>query len=229
MGKIMRGQMMFEFVTDAYPGFDIFLGSTNDELRFQLDTTDDAMFYVWGGDAGARKGLLRSWVDDKKRIGCNAVYFDAESARYLEDPWAEKFNFYALEGVDDWGEDEKQLLFNLINRFRNDMGQLLFSAGKPPRELKTREDLRTRLAQSLVYELKPLDDEELGELFESMLDGAGIPMQEGLASYVLTHHTRDVSEIIDLAEHLKVATLLDAKGVSKSMVADYFGMKESHG
>ena len=152
-------QLIFDFARSDYPGFDKFLGTANRELIYVLQQAQDQFVYVWGQRGSGKSHLLKAWVAQAREQGHHAVYIDAETAPL--DETALSAEYLAVDGADRLQADEQALLFEIFNRFRNGArGRLLLSADVPPQQLTVREDLRTRMGYCLVYDIKPLSDEE---------------------------------------------------------------------
>lgn len=93
------------------------------------------------------------------RRGEKAVYIDAAATPLTEAAF--EAEYLAIDQIEKLGNEEQALLFAVFNRFRNSgKGFLLLSSEHTPQQLVIREDLRTRMAYCLVYEVKPLTDQE---------------------------------------------------------------------
>ena len=152
-------QLIFDFAERGYPGFDKFLGTENAELVYVLQHKHDPFIYVWGEEGAGKSHLLRAWVAQALDAGKKAVYIDAAATPLTEA--ALEADYLAIDQIEKLGNEEQALLFAVFNRFRNSgKGFLLLSSEHTPQQLVIREDLRTRMAYCLVYEVKPLTDRE---------------------------------------------------------------------
>ena len=73
-------QLIFDFATRDYPGFDKFLGTSNAELVYVLQNRHGQFIYVWGEQGAGKSHLLQAWVAQALGMGTNAVYIDAATS-----------------------------------------------------------------------------------------------------------------------------------------------------
>src|SRR6185437_15870003 len=64
----------------------------------------------------------------------------------------------AVDAIDAADAAEQGRLFTLLNQLPANGGQWIAAASAPPARLPLRDDLRTRLALGLVFEVVPLAD-----------------------------------------------------------------------
>lgn len=148
-------QLIFDFASHDYPGFDKFLGTENAELVYVLQHKHGQFIYVWGEEGAGKSHLLQAWVAQALDVGRNALYIDAAATPLTEA--ALDAEYLAIDQIEKLNNEEQALLFAIFNRFRNSgKGFLLLSSEYTPQQLVIREDLRTRMAYCLVYEVKPL-------------------------------------------------------------------------
>ena len=160
-------QLIFDFASHDYPGFDKFLGTENAELVYVLQHKHGQFIYVWGEEGAGKSHLLQAWVAQALDAGRNALYIDAAATPLTEA--ALDAEYLAIDQIEKLNNEEQALLFAIFNRFRNSgKGFLLLSSEYTPQQLVIREDLRTRMAYCLVYEVKPLTDREKIDALVSM-------------------------------------------------------------
>ena len=76
-------------------------------------------------------------------------------------------------------------LFNRINAVRADAALGLLATGAaPPAQLKLREDLRTRLAWGLVYQLQPLTDTEKADALAVQAATRGVVLSDDVLPFM---------------------------------------------
>ena len=83
----------------------------------------------------------------------------------------------------------------------------LLAGREPPARLKLREDLRTRIGQTLVYEVKPLSDDEKSAALKRHALMRGMKVDEGLVRYLLSRGRRDLNSLMAVLDSLDRATL----------------------
>jgi DnaA family protein len=98
-------------------------------------------------------------------------------------------------------------LFRMFNSARFLGLALLLSGDAPPLQLVLREDLRTRIGQMLIYEIKALSDEEKAAALEHHAILRGMLMDVGVVQYLLRHGRRDLPSLIGMLNSLDRASL----------------------
>lgn len=200
-------QLIFEFAEPEYPHFDTFLGSANRELLHVLQSQQDRFVYVWGQEGVGKSHLLRAWVAQAEQAGQKAMYIDAQSQNLSEAMFDAEY--LAVDQVDKLNSTEQALLFDVFNDFRNRQhGWLLFSADVPPSLLNMREDLRTRMGFCLVYDIKPLSDQEKIAALMDMAAARQMVVETDVFQYLISHWRRDMNSLV------KMLHILDAYAVS---------------
>ena len=98
-------------------------------------------------------------------------------------------------------------LFRIFNAARLAGLALLLSGAEPPSRLALREDLRTRIGQTLVFEVKSLTDEEKSAALRRHALMRGMRVDDGLVRYLLRHGRRDLPSLMAVLDSLDRATL----------------------
>jgi DnaA family protein len=86
----------------------------------------------------------------------------------------------AVDDVHELGEAAQVALFRTFNAARLAGLAILLAGHEPPARLKLREDLRTRIGQTLVYEVKPLSDDEKSAALKRHALLRGMKVDKGL-------------------------------------------------
>ncbi|MDO4696627.1 MAG: DnaA regulatory inactivator Hda [Neisseria sp.] len=194
-------QLIFDFATQQYPGFDKFLGQSNGELLYMLQRQQEQFVYVWGTSGCGKSHLLQAWVAQALDNGGRACYVDAGGMPL--DEQALEYDYLAVDQVDKLSPFEQALLFEIFNNFRNSgQGKLLLAASEPPYHLNMREDLRTRFGYCLVYEIKPLSDEEKIAALDSMVAARNINVDKDIFPYLIRHWRRDMDSLVQMLDTL---------------------------
>lgn len=166
--------------------------------------------YLWGAAASGRSHLLRAAA-----AAANALAF--EPARVFDVP---ENAHVTADGVHALDAQAQVALFNLHNRLRAGGGALLSCGDAPPAQLGLRDDVRTRLAAGLVYELHALDDAEKAEALTRHARARGFTLPPEVADYVLRHARRDLGSLIALLEALDRHSLAAKRAVTLPLVRE---------
>ena len=131
----------------------------------------------------------------------------------------------ACGGTDDVQELDEAAqiaLFNRINEARQAGGRVLAAGNAPPAQLPLREDLKSRLAWGLVYQVKPLTDEERGEFLRAEAGRRGIRLPEEVVSYLLTRMRRDLRSLTAVLDQLDQASLELKRPITLPLLKEVF-------
>jgi DnaA family protein len=95
---------------------------------------------------------------------------------------------------------------------------VLAAGGKPPAQLRLREDLRTRLASGLVYQLKPPGDEEKAFYLRGEAARRSLRLSDEVVAYLLTRLPRDLASLNAVLESLDRYSLQTKRPVTLPLV-----------
>lgn len=219
-------QLIFDFAERGYPGFDKFLGTENAELVYVLQHKHDPFIYVWGEEGAGKSHLLRAWVAQALDAGKKAVYIDAAATPLTEAAF--EAEYLAIDQIEKLGNDEQALLFAVFNRFRNSgKGFLLLSSEHTPQQLVIREDLRTRMAYCLVYEVKPLTDQEKIDALVSMAAARQVTVDPEIFEYLLNHWRRDMDSLMQMLDTLDNYAVTMGKRITLPLLRQLLKQQET--
>jgi len=193
-------QLVLDLAAAVEPDFDNYVAGPNAEavasLRsFAAGATRDAVMYLWGEPGSGRTHLLRS---------------------------AAKANpgLVTADDVDDLDEPAQQRLFAAINAAREGAPAVLAAGSRPPAQLALREDLRTRLAWGLVYQLKPLSDAEKALHLRAEAARRGLRLPDEVVGYLLTRLPRDLPSLNSVLDALDRYSLAAKRPVTLPLVRE---------
>ncbi|MGE5468341.1 MAG: DnaA regulatory inactivator Hda [Ignavibacteria bacterium] len=201
-------QLLLDLTPEQVPSLDNFVAGVNEELVGRLrDLADPGNFdilYVWGPEGSGRSHLLRAAAD---AAAANRPAHFVAGATADADMNVPAGGLLVVDDVDRLGADAQVALFRAYNAARL-VGMAVLAAGPvPPLQLALREDLRTRIGQSLIYEVKPLTDDEKSAALARHALLRGMKVDDGLVNYLLRHGRRDLPSLMAVLEALDRATL----------------------
>lgn len=124
-------------------------------------------------------------------------------------------NLDAIAGEQAW----EACFYQVINRCRDGEYRLLFSLSTRPDELDTRlDDFRSRLQWGLLLQLPPVGDSEIRQILRRRASLLGFELTDEVIAYLLTHHTRDLREQIDILQRLDGISLSQQRRVTIPLV-----------
>ena len=130
-------------------------------------------------------------------------------------------NGIRLEIADDvhlLNEAAQIALFDRYNRLRDSGGVLVASGSASPMQMSLRDDLATRLAWGLVYQLQPLSDEEKAQALATHAAERGMRLPAEVVEYCLRHLRRDLPTLMATLDALDIWSLTAKKPVTVPML-----------
>ena len=201
-------QLLLDLQPAQPPSLDNFIVGDNHELLARLRLLSEPGFfdavYVWGPPGSGRSHLLSAVASlAMRRRPALLLASRPASVDFLAPPGG----LLIIDDVDALDDDAQIALFRIFNTARLVGLGLLVAGNAPPLQLTLREDLRTRIGQTLIYEVKTLNDEEKAAAMHRHALERGMKIDDGLVQYLLTHGRRDLPSLMATLDHLDRATL----------------------
>lgn len=199
-------QLALDFAGLPQPTLDNFIVGRNGELlahlrRLVAGQAHERFLYAWGRPGSGRSHLLKGAVAGLQRAGAAAVHVACAAGAPLADG-LDRMDCVALDGVDRLDEAGQIAAFGLYNALRERSGALLACGSAPPVQLKLREDLVTRLAWGLVYQVHALSDDEKARALADYATGRGFRLPPEVCDYLLTRASRDLPSLLGTLDAL---------------------------
>ena len=201
-------QLLLDLQPTQAPSLDNFIVGTNQELLARLRTLAESgcydALYLWGTEGCGRSHLLAATAALAMRRRPALLLANAPSAADFTAPPG---GLLVVDDVDTLDEAAQIALFRIFNTARMLGLGLLLAGSRPPLQLQLREDLRTRIGQALIYEVKTLNDEQKAAALHRHALERGLRVDDGLVRYLLSHGRRDLPSLLAVLDHLDHATL----------------------
>jgi DnaA family protein len=128
--------------------------------------------------------------------------------------------FVVADDVQALDAEAQGRLFDTFNEMRAAGSAMLVTGDRSPRDLQVREDLRTRLASGLAFQLHALSDaEKIAALLQRARD-LGMPLTEAMASYILAHARRDMRTLITVLDAIDRYSLAAKRPITLPLVRE---------
>ena len=193
-------QLVLDIGPAAAPDFDNYIAGPNAEALARVrslaeGSLREAIVYLWGDPGSGRTHLLRAAARHNPQL---VIADDVESL----EPAAQ------------------QQLFAAINAAREGAAPVLAAGRVSPAGLSLREDLRTRLAWGLVYQLKPLSDAEKAQHLQAEAARRGLRLTDEVVGYLLTRFPRDLPSLNGVLDALDRYSLAAKRPVTLPLVRE---------
>ena len=217
-------QMLLDLKPEQPPTLNNFVVGANAELVARLrglgDTGSFEALYLWG-DAGCGKSHLLAATAASAHNRRPVVHLHAAEAG-AELPLAPG-SLLVIDDIQQLGTEAQVALFRAFNAARFLGLALLLAGNEPPLRLDLREDLRTRIGQSIVYQVRPLSDEEKAATLHSQARGRGLRVEDEVIGYMLRHSSRDLPSLMAVLDALDQASLERKRPVTVPLLKEMLG------
>jgi DnaA family protein len=191
-------QFVLDLVRPERPGFENFVAGGNREPLAALQAMAGGRMrengiLLWGAHGAGKSHLLRA-----------AAAFATSHRPVVESvpggvPASDAIPSSALVIIDDLDAADtvdQGRLFTLLNELPGRGGQWIATAAVPPAQLRLRDDLRTRVALGLVFEIVPLSDDDKPRALAAYARERGFRLSDDVIGYLLVHGRRDMPALV---------------------------------
>ena len=211
-------QLLLELAPTPAPTLDNFVPGRN-SLALQAlrdiaqGETSERFVYLWGEPGSGRSHLLRGLA--QAAAGRKALYASA-----VPEASPDGDRVLAMDNVHALAPEAQVRLFDLYNSARAGSGALVASGDAAPGQLALREDLRSRLAWGLAFQLHPLSDEEKAAALRGHAHARSMALGEESIAYLLKHARRDMASLIGILDALDRYSLEHKRPVTLPLLRD---------
>ena len=192
-------QLLLDIAPPPQPTLENFVIGPNAEVLAQLRAllsgqSHERFVYLWGGTGCGKSHLLQA-------LAAAAQPWRVSLGLCSEDE-AAACDLILVDDVLNLDAAGQSRLFNIMNRLRDGSGLLVVTGPFAPIHLKIRQDLSSRLAQCLVFQVKCLSDEDKAEALMTHARGRGFTLPMDVAAYLLKHWRRDIPALLAVLDAL---------------------------
>lgn len=185
-------QLLLNIQPPAAPSFDNYIVGQNQEALASMHAvlTGEAttrFIYLWGDAGSGKTHLLLAAQAVGAHIADDVHTLDAESQIFL---------------------------FDTYNQIKAEGGVLVTAGSHAPTQMGLRDDLATRLAWGLVYQLHPLSDEDKANALRAHAQDRGMKLPDEVIAYCLRYLRRDLPTLMAVLEALDEWSLIAKKPVT---------------
>jgi DnaA-homolog protein len=189
-------QLLLDIKPNARPTLQNFVVGRNAEAIASLNAlaqhnATPNFIYLWGEKGAGKSHLL---------LACQAL------------------GMQVADDVHLLNNDAQIALFNQYNQLK-EVGKFLITAGLyAPAQLGLRDDLATRLAWGLVYQLHPLNDDEKAQALKQHAKERGMKLPDEVTDYCLKYLRRDLPTLMATLDALDEWSLTMQKPITVPML-----------
>ena len=194
---------------------------------------DQRLIHTWGASGSGRSHILLAMFTEANDFDIAALLLNHNSR---PDEWrhasskleesAEKIALLCVDDVDHLDDFSQGALFRLHNLIKDSPHQVLITTSSlPPASLRLRDDLRTRLAWGLVFQMHTLSDTEKLNALEKAAVARGLNLSSDVAPWLLRHFHRDMPSLMALLEAIDSYSLETKRAVTLPLVKEMLSPK----
>ncbi|MGP0147592.1 DnaA regulatory inactivator Hda [Pseudomonas oryzihabitans] len=189
----------------------------------------ESLIYLWGGAGAGRSHLMQAACHRLEELGERAIYLPmSELADYGVELFdnLEQCELVCLDDLDALAGQRRweEALFHLFNRLRDAGKRLLISSTSSPRQLPVQlADLKSRLTLALVFQLRPLSDEDKLRALQLRASRRGLHLTDEVGRFILSRNTRSMDALFDMLERLDQASLQARRKLTIPFVKEIMG------
>jgi len=192
-------QLILQLAPPPAPALDNYLAGPNrGALRslHELIAGSERAIHLWGPRGSGRTHLLRAAAAAVAAAGGTAAWAPGEAGSGV----ADTAELVLCDDADALGAEGQAAAFAMLDAARLRGARLLTAALAPAHELRLREDLRTRLGQSLSVGLAVLSDAEKRAAIAARAAERSMALGEEVIDYVITRVRRDMGTLMQVLE-----------------------------
>ena len=197
-------QLLLKLRPEGQPTLSNFVVGSNWELleRLEMFGADDQL-YLWGAPGSGRSHLLTAIA----RRGSERPVRQVAASDIGDRLEIEPGSLLVIDDVQSLTPEAQIALFRIFIAARENGVALMLSGPLPPLQLDLREDLRSRIGQMLIYEIKGLSDEEKSAALRHYAHQRGLPVDDAVLRHLLLHGRRDLPSLMAMIDRLDELSL----------------------
>jgi DnaA-homolog protein len=224
-------QIPLDLFEPEAPSFANFLVGHNEELVTRLYAIASGMrlsgaLSIWGGVNSGKTHLLNSLFSSLHAQENEMIKLEADKP-FPENPFID-VQLVIVDDADRLSALQQSWLFNAFNHVVAAGGLVIASGASSPLTWPIRDDLRTRLASGLIFELHAAPQDELPLLLQEYARGRGISLSEEVLTYILTYSRRDVAALCQTIYGVDRLSLSMKRAITIPLVRAYLAQHDSH-
>lgn len=218
-------QIPFSFPKFDFNKFDFFHSNiVNRETIALIDNLfkfnyKDNRIYLWGPSAVGKTHILIATI--KKFLNLNKEVIDLSFIDDNDTFDLGSIDLFFLDDIDRADGKIQNNLFNIFNMSENENAAIFITGSLPPNQMSLRPDLRTRISQCLVLNLKELEDEEKKDVLLKRSYFMGINLKLEIIDHLVKNYNRNMHELIKLIEKIDKESIIQKKRITIPFIKSF--------
>lgn len=202
----------------------------NQSIEALLKARDHLYLYFGAPTESGKTHLLSGICQIAESVGKSVIYLPLKQAADLSVEICEGLEEADIVCIDDidviaGNQNWERAIFNLYNNVAGKGHQLVISGNNTPANLGIKlKDLKSRLAWGITISLKPLTDENKGQVLKTRATKLGMPLPEETITYLLRHHSRTLNELLQTLNDLERESMAAKRKLTVPFVKSVIGV-----
>jgi DnaA family protein len=220
----MTEQLILDLARAEAPTFANFVAGQNREALAALAAMASGRSHengvlAWGAPGAGKSHLLQAALD--AALPLRPVVPCAAGRGVPDAAGVPPSALVVIDRIDAADAEGQARLFTLLNTLAATGGQWIAAASAPPARLALRDDLRTRLALGLVFEIVPLADAEKPQALATYARERGFRLSDDVIAYLLAHGRRDMPSLVATLAALDRHSLATQRNVTVPLLREW--------
>lgn len=180
-----------------------------------------APLLIWGASGSGKSHLLQAWRAREEAAGRALGWL---SPNMPDQPleFSEAWSTLLFDDVDLWDEHLQAAAFNWLASMQSMLPEsrptVIAASQLPPADWVCRADLRTRLAQGLVLELRPLSEQQRIAVLQRAAAARGLALTDEVVAYMIRRFSRDLASLMLLLDHMDAYALEHQRALTVPLI-----------
>jgi DnaA-homolog protein len=203
-------QLALDLSTAPAPSLSNFESRGNEQAFAQLTHTVAELgeaptpVLLWGETGCGKSHLLRAVAAALEGAGLTVAWLDEHTTQ--APAFDEAWGAVLFDNCDGWDATQQATAFNWLVSAQGSAQPrkpwVLATSATPPADWLVRDDLRTRLAQGLVFELQVLNEDQRLQVLRQEAKARGLSLSDEVVSFMVRRFSRDLGSLMALLAHL---------------------------
>lgn len=192
-------------------------------LTQQTIHLDFNLIYVWGPAGSGKSHLLIAMQKFYEQLPLPHLYLSPnhQNWQFADMQTRPDCVAYLIDDVDHLTTAETNQLFKLLIDQKNNPEKFIFVSGsKSSHHLTIREDISSRLASGLNFELSFLTDDEKIVALQELIKARGLNISSDIPLWLMTHFYRDLPSLISIIEAVDHYSLQTKRAITLPLLKE---------
>lgn len=213
----MTRQLALNIELSVHHTLENFYPGANRMIIDYLKKNYELQTYLWGEQGVGKTHLLQACCHAFIQQGLRVAYIPLQDYKKFSPEilnGLEKLDLVCLDDIQavlaktEWEE----ALFHCYNKLRENSAKLITAANAAPKQLTIQlQDLQSRLEAGVIFQIKPLTDEEKLIVLQMAAKAKGLELSDEVAKFLLLHCERGMAQLFAILMQLDKASLTEQR------------------